>query len=318
MSQMLPKIVVITPVLNGGAFIETAIKSVLSQSYPNLGYIVRDGGSIDNTLTIIKKYQPYLTLVQAKDGGPGDVYNQEIKRTDATIICMLNSDDWLEPDILHLVGEEFAKDDSLDVVSTCTRLVRKNKSGRFDTIKSFGVDEINFNFSSIIEWPLTNSRFYRKRVFEKYGYFVTTDRYGKYNIPADTELLLDFARHPLKNKCVDRMGYTLLCHEGSLTMNSDYKKHNQISLQLIEIYEKFLREKNLTQTQKALVLKHHAKELIHVVFRSVRIGNIALFMQSYKAGLKTHKLHFLNHLMSYGLNLITKYVRRLNIAKSNQ
>lgn len=60
-----PKITIVTPNFNGGAYSEKTIKSVLSQNYPNLEYIIIDGASADNSVTIIKKYEPVVILVES-------------------------------------------------------------------------------------------------------------------------------------------------------------------------------------------------------------------------------------------------------------
>jgi glycosyltransferase involved in cell wall biosynthesis len=60
-----PKTTIVTPNFNGGAYSEKTIKSVLSQNYPNLEYIIIDGASADNSVDIIKKYEPVVILVES-------------------------------------------------------------------------------------------------------------------------------------------------------------------------------------------------------------------------------------------------------------
>src|SRR5215210_2926066 len=72
----LPKISIVTPSYNQGQFIEETIRSVLLQNYPNLEYIIIDGGSKDDTVKIIKKYEPWLTYwVSEKDHGQAEAIN---------------------------------------------------------------------------------------------------------------------------------------------------------------------------------------------------------------------------------------------------
>ncbi len=97
MSSKLPKISIITPSYNQGQFIEQTIKSVIEQDYPNLEYIVMDGGSTDNTLTILKKYSNKLKWFSAKDKGQADAINKGMEMATGDILAYINSDDYYLP-----------------------------------------------------------------------------------------------------------------------------------------------------------------------------------------------------------------------------
>jgi glycosyltransferase involved in cell wall biosynthesis len=90
----LPRITVVTPSLNQGQFIEETIRSVLLQGYPNLEYIIIDGGSTDNSIEIIKKYEPWLACwVCETDQGQSHAINKGIERATGDWIAWINADD---------------------------------------------------------------------------------------------------------------------------------------------------------------------------------------------------------------------------------
>jgi glycosyltransferase involved in cell wall biosynthesis len=103
-----PRISIVTPSYNQGKFIEETIRSVLLQGYPNLEYMIVDGGSTDNSLEIIKKYEKYLSYwVSEPDKGPTDAINKGWQRATGEIIAYLNSDDAYFPGALATVAEAF-------------------------------------------------------------------------------------------------------------------------------------------------------------------------------------------------------------------
>lgn len=105
-----PKITVITPSYNQGLFIEDTIKSVLMQGYPNLEYLLIDGGSTDRTKEVITKYaNSFAYFISEPDKGQANAINKGIKRANGDIICWLNSDDLLEKNALWKVGQYFLK-----------------------------------------------------------------------------------------------------------------------------------------------------------------------------------------------------------------
>jgi glycosyltransferase involved in cell wall biosynthesis len=101
----LPRITVVTPSYNQGQFIEETIRSVLLQGYPNLEYCVVDGGSTDNTLEIVRKYDKHLSWwVSESDRGQAHAINKGLSRATGSICGWINSDDLLRPGALIKVG----------------------------------------------------------------------------------------------------------------------------------------------------------------------------------------------------------------------
>jgi hypothetical protein len=100
-----PRITVVTPSFNQGRFLEHTIRSVLLQNYPNLEYIVIDGGSTDESRAIIDKYRAWLAAtVSEPDAGQADALNKGFAKASGAIHAYLNSDDFYLPGALHAVA----------------------------------------------------------------------------------------------------------------------------------------------------------------------------------------------------------------------
>jgi len=107
-----PKISIITPSLNQGSFLEETIRSVLLQGYPNLEYIVIDGGSTDNSIEIIKRYEPWLAYwVSENDRGQSHAINKGLQIATGDFVAYQNSDDIYWPQAIRIVGEILSKGD---------------------------------------------------------------------------------------------------------------------------------------------------------------------------------------------------------------
>lgn len=112
-----PKISVVTPSFNQGPFIEQTLQSVLGQHYPNLEYIVIDGGSSDGAKEIIERYSPQLSYwISEPDQGQTQALVKGFTRATGDILCWLNSDDLFEPDTLRQVAEYFVQHPGVQVV----------------------------------------------------------------------------------------------------------------------------------------------------------------------------------------------------------
>jgi glycosyltransferase involved in cell wall biosynthesis len=117
MADTLPRISIVTPSYNQGAFIEDTVRSVLLQRYPNLEYIVMDGGSSDDTLERLEPYRPRLAHLQsAPDGGQSAAIAAGFARSTGDIMAYLNSDDILLPGALRFVAEFFQRNPGIDFI----------------------------------------------------------------------------------------------------------------------------------------------------------------------------------------------------------
>lgn len=111
-----PKITIVTPSFNQGRYIKETIESVLEQNYPNLEYIIIDGGSTDDSVEIIKKYEKHLTYwVSEKDNGQTHAINKGFNRSTGELVNWLNSDDLLEKGALSSLGEAILEYPNADV-----------------------------------------------------------------------------------------------------------------------------------------------------------------------------------------------------------
>jgi GT2 family glycosyltransferase len=112
-----PSISIVTPSFGQGQFIERTIHSVLGQSYPDLEYVVQDGGSTDQTVDILRHYSSALTHWEsARDTGQADALNRGFAYTSGEIMAYLNSDDLVLPGSLAYVASYFASHPNVDVV----------------------------------------------------------------------------------------------------------------------------------------------------------------------------------------------------------
>lgn len=110
MVSNLPKISIVTPSYNQAEFIEETILSVINQNYPNLEYIIIDGGSTDGSVDIIKKYEQYYTYwVSEPDKGHADALNKGFAKTTGEIMAWINSDDKYFPWTFATIAEIYSQ-----------------------------------------------------------------------------------------------------------------------------------------------------------------------------------------------------------------
>lgn len=103
-----PKITIVTPSYNQAAYLEKTIRSVLLQNYPNLEYIIIDGGSTDESSSIIKKYSPWLSYWHSMpDRGQSHAVNMGFSLASGEYYAWINSDDYYLESVFHSVATTF-------------------------------------------------------------------------------------------------------------------------------------------------------------------------------------------------------------------
>lgn len=103
-----PRIGIVTPSYNQGAFIRSTIESVLAQNYPNLEYRIVDGGSTDGTVETLRSYGDRISWVSEKDEGQAQAINKGLIGLSADVVAFINSDDLYLPGALSFVAAYFA------------------------------------------------------------------------------------------------------------------------------------------------------------------------------------------------------------------
>lgn len=163
-----PRISVVTPNFNQARYLETCIRSVVSQDYPNVEYFVVDGGSSDASVEIIRSYEPWLAGWSSRpDSGQSDALNRGFDQCSGEVLCWVCADDCLLPGTLRRVADHFRQDPRLDVLAGACECVHESERGmtiKRETLSSAGANWLETPYSQGIWQP---SCFFRRRAIHR-------------------------------------------------------------------------------------------------------------------------------------------------------
>ena len=184
-----PRITIVTPCFNHAPYLEDTICSVLSQGYPNLEYIIIDGGSTDGSVEIIKKYEQYLHYwVSEPDNGHGHALNKGFARATGEVMAWINSDDKYMPWTFSVIGEIFAT--CQDVHWLVGRSGFWDLPGRLVQVRTKYKSLYDYLLGDY-QWIQQESVFFSKDLWQRAGGKINTD----YHLMVDGELWCRFFSH---------------------------------------------------------------------------------------------------------------------------
>lgn len=256
-----PKISIVTPNLNGAAYLEQTIESVLSQGYPNLEYIIIDGGSTDDSVEIIKKHESQLAYwISEPDTGLYDAIQKGFDKSTGEIMAWINSDDFYHPKSFFSVAEIFNLKEVNWLQGIPSFFDEKGRTIAVESVKRWS--KLDYYLGDF-KWIQQESVFWRRSLWEVSGGKIETDM--KY--AGDLELWLRFFRHEKLYVTNALLGGFRLGSNGQLSLGfmQEYLEEakavisdelvNRISLEEKDLVERIKKYNDLMEKTRFTIVK---------------------------------------------------------------
>ena len=291
-SAALPRISVIIPSLNQGEFIETALRSVLDQNYPNLELIVIDGGSKDRTVEILKRYDSQITFWEnTTDRGQSHGINKGLARATGDVWCYLNSDDLLAPGSLARIGALFCDPAVHWVGGISVIFDERADCGTVTPHEPKSQKEILTPWARSVEhvFPCSNVCFMRRSICEKLGGFdesydysmdmeyYTRAHFAGFTLIRIAETLGRWRWHPGSKTVKDGSAYRFLEEELRIAVayadRLSPPEREELQREIVQHRKSFLVRRALHSPSE----KSRASRLLRLVIEAIRHPSLMWF-----------------------------------------
>lgn len=214
-----PKVSIVTPSYNQGQFLEETIRSVLDQNYPNLEYIIIDGGSTDNSVEIIRKYEDRLAYwVSEPDRGQAHAVNKGFREATGEILAWQNSDDTYQPGAIRTVMKYFKNNPKVYMIyGDFCFMDEKGEIFSYRALPDFSIRR----FVNGVRTPPQPTVFFKKQALEEVGYLDES-----LNHCMDRDLYIRIGKkYPIKH--IPKIVGNFRIHHESKTMSQKKKQFTE-------------------------------------------------------------------------------------------
>lgn len=260
-----PPVSVIIPAYNGSRYIQQAIESVFTQTYPNWELIIVDDGSTDNTQQVVQQYGQKLRYFYQENQGVAAARNRGILEAQGELIAFLDQDDWFLPDKLTQQVAGFQQHHSLVIIHSGWQIVNETGGAIFDIELWHSLPQLN-----LADWLLWKPVFLGAMLFDRNWLELAGGFNCRYHQAPDVDLVLRLALMGCKSAWVRQTTVCYRQHQGNASLNTPLQvKECQMVL------ERMLARTNLPDEIRALEHRARYNNLVWSAWRLYLTGHLA-------------------------------------------